>query len=97
MVNVTKKIKLFHEVDLVFDHSEHTKKLLVTKRESPEVSLYAFKPVCRTTFETPLGKLRNLLGMKLTTDVTLLFRSAVDNGIFDNGIFYVTSVDYEIN
>ena len=36
----------------------------------------------RTTFETPWGKLRNLYGMKLTTDVTLLFLLAVDNGIF---------------
>ena len=39
----------------------------------------------RTTFETPLDKVQNLLGVKLTTDVTLLF------------FFYVTGVDYEIN
>ena len=36
----------------------------------------------RTTFETPLRKRRNLLGMKLITDVTLPFLLAVDNGIF---------------
>ena len=35
----------------------------------------------RPTFETPWVKLRNLLGTKLTTDVTLLFLSAVDNYI----------------
>ena len=33
-------------------------------------------------FETPWGKLWNLFGMKLTTDITLLFFSAVDNGMF---------------
>ena len=36
----------------------------------------------RTTFETAWGKFWNLLGMKLTTDVTLLFFSAVDHDIF---------------
>ena len=36
----------------------------------------------RTTFESPWGKLRNSLGMKLTSDVTLLFHSAVDNDLF---------------
>ena len=35
--------------------------------------------MCGTTFETPWGKVQNLLGMKLTTDVTLLFLSAVNN------------------
>ena len=41
--------------------------------------LYTFKPVCRTTFKTPWGKLQNLLGMKLTTNVTLLFLSEANN------------------
>ena len=59
------------------------------------LSLYTFKRVCRTTFETPLGKLKNLLGMKLTTDVTWLFLSAVNNDVFV--YFYVTDVDYENN
>ena len=36
----------------------------------------------RTSFETPWGKLWNLFRMKLTTDVTLLFLSGVDNDIF---------------
>ena len=36
----------------------------------------------RTTFETPWGKFRNLLGTKSATDVTLLPLSAVDNDIF---------------
>ena len=44
--------------------------------------LYTFKPVCRTTFKTPWGKLQNLLEMNLTTDITLLFPSAVNNDIF---------------
>ena len=35
-----------------------------------------------TTFETPRDKLRNLFGIKLTTDVTLLPLSGVDNDIF---------------
>ena len=64
------KIELVHEIDLVSDHLEYTIRLLVTNQESPELSLYTFKRVCRTTFETPSGKLPNLLGMKLTTNVT---------------------------
>ena len=80
LVKVTEQIKL-HEVELIFDHSEHTNTLLVTKWERPEVSLYAFKPECRTTFETHWINLQNLLGIKLTTDVTWLLLW-VDNDIF---------------
>ena len=43
---------------------------------------YTFKLVCRTTFETLWERLQNLLGMKLTTDVTLLCLSALYNDIF---------------
>ena len=39
--------------------------------ESPELSVHTFKSVCRTTLEASWGKLQILLGMKLTTDVTL--------------------------
>ena len=35
--------------------------------------------MCRTTFEAPWGKVQSLLGIKLTTNVTLLFLSAVNN------------------
>ena len=56
-------------------------RLLVTNREPPE-PLYAFKPKCRTTFETPWGKLQNLLGMNLTTDVSLLLLLSVVNDTF---------------
>ena len=45
-------------------------------------SLAAHHESARTAFETPWGKLRNLLGMMLTTDVTLLPLSAVDKDIF---------------
>ena len=72
LIKVTRKIKLVHEIGLVSDH-------LVTNQESLELFLYTFKPMCRTTFETPWGKVQNLLGMKLKTDVTLLFLSAVNN------------------
>ena len=34
------------------------------------------------TFETPRDKLQNLLGMKLATDVILLFLSVADSDIF---------------
>ena len=34
------------------------------------------------TFETPWDKLQNLFGMKLATDVTLLFLSVADSDIF---------------
>ena len=49
-------------IGLVCDYLKHPKRLLITNRESPE-----------TTLETPWGKLQILLGMKLTTDVTLPF------------------------
>ena len=38
--------------------------------------------MCRATFETPWGKVQNLLGIKLTTDVTSLLLSAVNNFFF---------------
>ena len=38
--------------------------------------------MCRTTFKTPFGKVQNLLGIKLTADVILLFLSAVNNMFF---------------
>ena len=50
---ITGKIKLVHKIDLVCDHLKHPKRLLITNRESPELSLYTFKSVCRTTLETP--------------------------------------------
>ena len=50
-------------------------------RTSWALSLYAFKPVGRIIFETPWGKLQNLLVMKLTADVTLIFLSGVNNDI----------------
>ena len=46
-------MKLVHEIDLVCDHLQQTKKMLVTNRVPPELSLPTFKPVCRITFETP--------------------------------------------
>ena len=76
------KIELVHEIDLVSDHLEYTIRLLVTNQESPELSLYTFKRVCRTTFQKVSGKLPNLLGMKLTADTTWLFLSAVNTDIF---------------
>ena len=45
-------------------------------------SLYAFKAVCITIFETLWGNLQNLLGMKLTTGVTLLILPAIDKDIY---------------
>ena len=52
LIKVIAKIKLVHEVDLVCNHLKNTKIKLVTNLESPELPLYAFKPVCRTIFET---------------------------------------------
>ena len=49
---------------------------------APSLYIYTFKPVCTTSFGTYWGKLQNLLGMKLTTDATSLFFSAVNNGVF---------------
>ena len=43
------------------------------------IYLYTFKPMCRTTFKTPWSKVQNLLEIKLTTNVTLLFLSIVNN------------------
>ena len=69
-------MKLVHEVDLVCDYI--TPRDWVTNWESPELSLYTFKPMYRTTFKTPWGKLPNLLGMKLTTDEILQFLPSVN-------------------
>ena len=54
----------------------------VTNQESPELPLYTFKPVWRTTFKSPWGKLPNFIGMKLTTDVILLFLPSVNDDVF---------------
>ena len=94
LIKGIRKIKFVHEIDLVCDHFKNTKIKLVTNLESPELSVYAFKPVCRTLLETLSGKLQNLLGMKLTTGATLLLLSAVDNDIY---FVHVTGVNYEIN
>ena len=59
----------------------HTKDW-VTNQEPPELPLYTFKPVWRTTFKTPWDKLPNLIGMKLTTDVILLFLPSVNDDVF---------------
>ena len=78
-IKVTGKIKFVHEIGLVCDHLQHIKRLLVTNQESLELFLYTFKQICRTTFEISWGKVQNLLGMKLTNDVTLLFLSCCRN------------------
>ena len=79
---------MLQELDLVSDHLEYINTLLVTNQESPELSLYTFKWVRKTIFETPVGKLQNLLGMKLKTDVTWLFLSPVKTEIFV-GFFFL--------
>ena len=76
------KIELVHEIDFVSDHLQYTNRLSVLNQESPELSLYKFKRVCRATFQKASGKPLNLLGMKLTTDITWLFLSAVNTDIF---------------
>ena len=73
-------MKLVHEVDLVCDYI--TPRDWVTNWEPPELPLYTFKAVWRTTFKTSWGKLPNLLGMKFTTDVILLLLPSVNDGVF---------------
>ena len=82
LIKVTGKVLFVHGIDLVCDHLKNTKRTLVTNLESPELSLYAFKSVCRTILETLWGKLQNFRGIKLTTGVTFLLLSAVDNDFF---------------
>ena len=82
LIKITRKVKLVYEIDLVCDHLRNTKRKLLTNLESPELSLYAFKSVCRTVLEIFWGKLQNLLGIKLTTGVTLLLLAVVDNDFF---------------
>ena len=82
LMKITGKIKLMHELDLVYDHLYHSNRLLVTNQEPPELCPYTIKPVNRTTFETSWGKLQNLLEMKLTNDIILLLLSVVDDFIF---------------
>ena len=51
--------------------------------------------MCRTTFETSWDKPKNIHGMNLTTDVTLLsFFSALNNDMFV--YFFSHSCDYQI-
>ena len=71
---------MVHELDLVCDYI--APRDWVTNREPPELYLYTFKPVWKTTFKNPWDKLPNLLGMKLTTDVILLFLPSVNDGVF---------------
>ena len=85
MIKVTEKIKLVHKIDLVCEiailfiaHQE----ILVTNWEPTELFLYTFKPACRTTFESLWERLQSLLGTMLTTDVTILCLSTLDNDIF---------------
>ena len=74
-----------HEIDLVCDlvilFIAHQQSVSY-KWESTELSVYRFKPVCWTSFETLWERLQNSLGIKLTTDGTLLCPSALDNDIF---------------
>ena len=72
-MKVTGKIKSEHELDIVCDHLYNINRVLVTSQQSPELSLYKFNPGCITTFETLWDKLQNLLGLKVATDVSLLF------------------------
>ena len=65
------------------------------KQELTQLFLYTFKPVCRTTFETPWGKHQSLLEIKFAKDVNLLFISAVENDTFVCFLCFV--VDYETN
>ena len=82
LMKITGKIKLVHELDLVYHHLYHTNRFLVTNQEPTELCIYTIKPVSRTSFETSWGKLQNLLGMKLTNDIILLLLSVVDDFIF---------------
>ena len=90
LIKVTGKIPLVHEIDLVCDYLKNTKRKLVISLESPELSLYAFKSVCRTILETLWGKLQNLLGIKLITGVIVLLLSAIDNVFFF--FFFISQV-----
>ena len=98
LIKITEKIELVHEIDLVCDlvilFIAHHKSVSF-KLKIYWVFFYTFKPVCRTTFETLCERLQNLLVMKLTTDVTLLYLSALNNDIFV--YFYVTSMKYAIS
>ena len=74
LVKVTRKNKGMYEKDLVFDHLQHTKWLLVTNQEPAKVSLCTFKPVSRTTCETSWGKLQNFTWNKVD-NFTVCFSS----------------------
>ena len=81
LIKVTAKIRQVNKIDLVCNHFKHPESLLITNRKPPILSLYTFKPVFRTTLKTPWGKLEILLGMKLTSDITLPLRLEVNNDI----------------
>ena len=94
MIKVTEKMKLVDEIDLVCDLMI----LLIAHHKNVSFKLriylyffYTFKPVFRSTFETLCERIQNILGMKLTTDVTLLYLSALD--MIYSFMKYVTSMD----
>ena len=95
-VDFTGNIKLVHEIDLICIQLAH-KKPLVTKQEPLQVSVYAFKPLCRTTFKAPWVKHQNLIKMMLATDVTLLFLSAVNNDILVYFLCYWCELCNQLN
>ena len=95
-IDFTGNIKLVHEIDLICIQLAH-KKPLVTKQEPLQVSVYAFKPLCRTTFKAPWGKHQNLIKMMLATDVTLLFLSAVNNDILVYFLCYWCELCNQLN
>ena len=54
----------------------------MTNQEPLELSVYIFASVCRCAFHHFETNVKNLLGMELTTDLTLPFLSSVNNDFF---------------
>ena len=88
---------MVYEIDLICDQLQHTKKVLVADWEPSQLPLYSVKPVSRTTLKTPWGKHQNLLRMKLTADITLLFLSAVNNDKFVYCLCYRCVIRNQLN
>ena len=54
----------------------------MTSQEPLKLSVFAFEPGCRCTFQHLETNFKDLLAMKLTTDLTLPFLSSVNNDFF---------------
>ena len=68
------------------------RKFFVTNWEPPKLFANAFKPVCRCTFQHLQANFKNLLEIKLTTDLTLPFFQIIKLSVNNDWCFFALQV-----